>query len=319
MSDEKVLSGCPNEEELEKINKLSRKPLKADEVFSFSVILCDNEIDRDFERFDIDALKELAVLFVGKTGLLDHSMKAGDQSARIYDAQVCFDTERTTSYGDVYTYVKAKAYTVRTAGNADFIAEIDAGIKKEVSVGCRVEHITCSVCGADMSSHECEHLRGKRYGSSVCCGILSKPTDAYEWSFVAVPSQRGAGVTKAHKTNKEKKMDGLDIIKTMTEDTVISTDVAKAMADRIAELEALAADGIEYRNDLRKQIEKYALVAVPKLAGFDFVKLCDGLNTNQLCSLKDRLCAQANELLPVTTQLKAHSKPVSSGFTDFKI
>ena len=30
----------------------------------------------------------------------------------------------------------------------------------------------------------------------VCHVVLNQPTDAYEWSFVAVPAQREAGVIK---------------------------------------------------------------------------------------------------------------------------
>ena len=34
--------------------------------------LCDNEIDRDWERFSPETLKGLAPLFVGKSGIFDH-------------------------------------------------------------------------------------------------------------------------------------------------------------------------------------------------------------------------------------------------------
>ena len=43
------------------------------------------------------------------------------------------------------------------------------------------------------------HLRspqGETYDGKLCCGVLSNPVDAYEFSFVAVPAQPGAGVTK---------------------------------------------------------------------------------------------------------------------------
>ena len=36
---------------LEDINRLSRTPLTEAEVYAFSVRLCDNEVDRDGERF----------------------------------------------------------------------------------------------------------------------------------------------------------------------------------------------------------------------------------------------------------------------------
>ena len=51
------------EKELSLINKYSLTELTADDIFAFNVILCDNEIDRDFECFTVDALKSLAELF----------------------------------------------------------------------------------------------------------------------------------------------------------------------------------------------------------------------------------------------------------------
>ena len=36
----------------------------------------------------------------------------------------------------------------------------------------------------------------KEYNGKTCYAILDEVTDAYEVSFVAVPAQRGAGVTK---------------------------------------------------------------------------------------------------------------------------
>ena len=61
------VSGTPTEQELEKINKLSRRILSPEEVFVFSVILCDNEVDRDFERFSDDMLQK----FVSLLGMYD--------------------------------------------------------------------------------------------------------------------------------------------------------------------------------------------------------------------------------------------------------
>ena len=79
-----VLSGAPTPQELELINNYTVKPLSADEVYTFGIVLCDNEIDRDFERFDIPALEKLAELFVGKTGIFDHSMSGRSDGEDIF-------------------------------------------------------------------------------------------------------------------------------------------------------------------------------------------------------------------------------------------
>lgn len=68
-------------EELEQINRLARRELTAEEVYAFSVRLCDNEVDRDGERFEPETLEELAGLFVGKCGIFDHQWSAKGQAA----------------------------------------------------------------------------------------------------------------------------------------------------------------------------------------------------------------------------------------------
>lgn len=181
---------------LGEINKFTRRQVSAEEVYTFPVVLCDNEIDRDGERFSEAALEKLAELFVGKTGIFDHDPKGENQTARIFCCEVRRDENRMTLCGEVYTYLYAKAYMMRTESNRDLIVEIDGGIKKEVSVSCSVKRKVCSVCGADRYDKGCGHVKGRSYGGKLCADILDGPTDAYEWSFVAVPAQTEAGVTK---------------------------------------------------------------------------------------------------------------------------
>ena len=160
------------------------------------MLLCDNEIDRDGERFSLEALEQLKALYVGKTGIFDNDTKGENQTARIYAAELVQEPERVTSAGEVYTFLKGHAYMVRTDANRDLIREIDGGIKKEVSIYCAAVSQTCSVCGSDRRKNPCAHRVGQLYGEKRCHVVLSDVTDAYEWSFVAVPAQREAGVTK---------------------------------------------------------------------------------------------------------------------------
>ena len=44
------LSGAPSEEQLEKINRLTKTKVTAEDVYVFSVRLCDDQVDRDDER-----------------------------------------------------------------------------------------------------------------------------------------------------------------------------------------------------------------------------------------------------------------------------
>ena len=178
--------GMPTAAQLEAINAQAKAALTAQQVYVFSVRLCDDQVDRDGERFDTEALPGLAKLFLGKTGIVDHKWSSDAQVARIFETQVVRE--------DGISYIKAWAY-IRRGGSADeVIADIEAGIKKEVSVGCAMGRVVCSVCGSEYGS--CGHQKGEIYDGAVCCAILKEPMDAYEFSFVAVPAQRDAGVLK---------------------------------------------------------------------------------------------------------------------------
>lgn len=189
------------EEELKAINKYALEPLKAEEVFTFKAVLCDNEIDRVYERFTLKALQDLQKLFVGKTVIKDHWRSADNQVARIYKTELV-QSDKTTKSGELYTQLVAHIYMLKTASNADLIAEIKAGIKKEGSVGCAVSGIICSICGTDNSKSYCRHWPGKSYekegGAETCTFALTGGRDAYEFSLVAVPAQRQAGVSKSY-------------------------------------------------------------------------------------------------------------------------
>ena len=55
-------------EELKKINKFTLEPLKAEDVFVFKMSMCDNETDdRNYEPFNLRALKDMKTLYIGKT------------------------------------------------------------------------------------------------------------------------------------------------------------------------------------------------------------------------------------------------------------
>lgn len=215
---------------LEKINSLTRREFSEKELYIFPVELCNNDIDRDGERFSDAALEQLAELFIGKTGIFDHDPTAANQNARIYDTGVVTDSSRLTKYGQPYKYLRASAYMVRTDDNKTLISEIDGGIKKEVSISCSALRRTCSVCGNSVDG--CSHKKGESYGGQVCHTILDDITDAYEWSFVAVPAQINAGVTKKYDPKKEEKAMEFTPITTREEiDAKISDAVAAAVAD----------------------------------------------------------------------------------------
>ena len=185
--------------EISLINQYTLEDLQPEDVFTFSLVLCDNEVDRDNERFTESALVELARLIRGKTGIFDHNWSAKNQTARIYDTSIVTVSGRKNSLGCPLQQLKAKAYMLDDYANRDLIRAIKGGIIKEVSVGFAVKKCKCSVCGKTMYRHGvCErgHTKGCIENGVLCVGELSEIKDAYEFSFVAVPAQPAAGVSK---------------------------------------------------------------------------------------------------------------------------
>lgn len=306
-------------EDLLLINKFTRRELKEDEVYTFTVTLCDNDVDRDYEAFTVDALKELQKLFVGKTGIFDHNPTSKNQSARIYKTWCEFDSEKKTVFASPYVALKAKAYMVRTENNKSLIEEIEGGIKKEVSVSCKMNKAVCSVCGKELLLNGCEHRKGKKYGDKLCYVSLSQAQDAYEWSFVAVPAQRSAGVTKSF-IREENMEDTLNIIKSAKEDITLSKYQAESLKGYIESLEELKEEALLYRKSLKKDIEKYALIVMPIAARTDeFLKGFENMDVKQLESVRLGLKKQAQGVLPPSVQLRSLKTNKETDYKSYRI
>lgn len=216
-----------------KVNKFTRRELTADEVYIFPVVMCDNELDRDFERFSVDTLRELAEKFIGKTVICDHNRKNANQTARIFSADVVHIPSQKTFDGEDLYQLTCMCYMLKNESTQLIIDNIEAGIYKEVSVNCAVESQKCSICGQEYLGGDCYHYRGNIYDGKRCFLTLSKATDAYELSFVAVPAQPGAGVTKWYKGDDTAKKKGL--IKNMSYE-----ETKKALAELGVDLDGIA-------------------------------------------------------------------------------
>ena len=246
--------GMSAEDELALVNSYSRRELAPEEVYLFSVTLCDNDIDRDFERFTKEALIEMEKLFVGKTGIFDHEPSAKNQKARIIACKTEPAEGKITAAGDPMYRLVARAYIPRTDANKELIEAIDSGIVKEVSVGCSMGRTLCSVCGRDIRSPLCEHSKGQVYKGKLCYGELCEPRDAYEFSFVAVPAQRAAGVMKSAVKEKDmeewyKSLEGKGEVR-------LSGDEAGKLRNYITELKRDSNYAKAYREELFEKVKK---------------------------------------------------------------
>ena len=269
--------GTPTKAQLEAINVQAKAELTEEQVYVFSLRLCDDQIDRDGERFDTAALPALAKLFIGKTGIVDHKWSSDSQVARIFQTQVVCE--------EGISYIKAWAYIRRGGAGDEWIADIEAGIKKEVSVGCAMGRSVCSVCGGDYGS--CGHRKGEHYDGELCCAILREPLDAYEFSFVAVPAQRGAGVLKG--------MGRALSLKELADEFGVQEEYRG--------LAKLARMGQEYQKQLSGEVVRLVLMLGLKLEEPVLRCAVEKLAGQELVQLRDALREQAAEHYPVQLQL----------------
>ena len=269
--------GVATAAQMEKINALAKGTLTEEQVYVFSVRLCDDQVDRDFERFDAAALPELAKLFVGKSGIVDHKWSAGGQLARIFDTEVVS--------GDGVTSIKAWAYIRRGGAGDEWIADIEAGIKKEVSVGCAMGSSVCSVCGGEYGS--CGHRKGETYDGELCCAILRDPVDAYEFSFVAVPAQRSAGVLKG--------MGRRATLKELADEFGVQEEYRNLWKQ--------AKLGQQYQKQLSNEVVRLVLMLGLKLEEPVLRSAAEKLGGAELVELRDALRERAAEKYPIQLQL----------------
>ena len=287
-----VSTGTPDGLQLEAINRQAKGNLTAEQVYVFSVRLCDDQVDRDYERFDTAALPALAKLFVGKTGILDHKWSSDSQVARIFQTQVVQE--------DGISYIKAWAYILRGERADGVIADIEAGIKKEVSVGCAMGRAVCSICGGDYGS--CGHEKGEHYDGQLCCSILKEPMDAYEFSFVAVPAQPAAGVLKG--------MGGKQpCLKELADEFGAQAEYRKLFQDALL--------GQQYRKELEEDVVRLCL-ALDLGAEYDTLRgiVCHAAH-GDLLGLRKALQGKMQEMYPVRSQLhpaQSGEAAIESGF-----
>ena len=189
----RLLKAAVDEGELALINAQALRPLTAEEVYTFRLAACNNQVDRDLERFTETTLEELAGLFVGRPVLMDHDWSAGSQTARVYAAGV--EPMPGTEGGE---QLVLRCYMPRLHGNGDTISAIESGLLRECSVGVAVAGAICSICGADRTTTWCEHCKGVEYDGKLCYIELTEARDAYEVSLLPVPAQPAAGVVKRY-------------------------------------------------------------------------------------------------------------------------
>ena len=146
----------------------------------------------------------------------------------------------------------------------------------------------------------CGHQKGESYDGQVCCAILREPMDAYEFSFVAVPAQREAGVLKALHSGKS--------LKELAENF-------GAQAEYRA-LYTMAQLGKQYQKQLQDDVVRLGLALELGAPEPVLCSIAQTAKAEDLLALKSALEERFAELMPVCTQLGGSGKEekLESGF-----
>lgn len=172
-----------SEKQLEKINKFTRRNLSADEIQIFKIILCNNDIDKDYNCLSNDAIESLKELYIGKTTSL--LMDDGKNIlARIFDTEIITDSSIKTETGEDYKYLMASLFIIKSDENLPYLSKFSGAENNYGTISYSVNTKECSICHCNQNRMSCEHIKGKTYEGNLCYTILKDVMDAYEWDWV---------------------------------------------------------------------------------------------------------------------------------------
>jgi hypothetical protein len=260
-------AGSPSTDQLKVINLFALAELNADSVYVRTAYLAHNAIDRDGEVFDDAVLADFARTLPGKGLFRKHPAgwdgDSGPGVGRWHYAKVrdmSLDEAREALGEPNLKFpastqraklLEASFYIPRSGKNTDLIADIDAGVAGDVSIGFRA---------ADRSTIDDGN------GNRIALRILG-PAEAMEGSLVWLGAQPGARVHKNAQRSQETDMDLKQENETLkTENATLKAikDKFEAIAKAVGELFAndpkalLVAvnDGKAFRTDLLDRIIK---------------------------------------------------------------
>ena len=318
-----VSTAANDVKDIDLINKHTIVPLTEDDVFTFKIRLCDNEIDRVFDGMTDKFLEEFKEKGSNLTGISNHDWSSNNQVSRLYDTEIITDNTKTNKIGEPYKYVLGKAYTLKRF--EEYIEKISAGLLKETSVSFESYGDTCSICGAETVKGEdniaiCPngHVMGQMYDGKLAYNVVDNLTDIFEWSLVAVPCQRDSGVvskslnsvTASNKDVVDKdsnRLGGLGIMKKknfilsrLFKSKAFEADENKELVDEVMKVTDSDEDVTE--DDINKLIDENAKLINENEGLKAKVK---ALEDEKVCGEKQAIVEKAiDELNPLTPVVK---------------
>lgn len=204
--------GEPTPAQLEKINRIAKRPLSKDEVFIYPHKMAgDMVIPERYIQLSIPLLK----IFVqnandGVAFLLDHSWagfgrpKPALPYGRVFEGWLgkewLMEGETVSFNGSVYIVRGQEKDGISTDS---IISDIETGVLFDTSIGWGADKFECSICGEDIRNvFKCPHIPGKKYvidedtnEVKLCYAIAKPPGYLMEDSAVFDGAYPGAGAS----------------------------------------------------------------------------------------------------------------------------
>lgn len=211
----------PTSEQLAKINKFTKSPISADDVYVHGFrMLGTGYIPSRFLTFDA-SLMDIYLANVNNGDVVqiaDHTFGGyGDAVTlpfgRFFEGELVQDNGKVQLDGTMFMPKGAKTY-IGNYTTDDIDQQIDAGILFDSSVSVKWGFSECSICHNDIRDYEqCRHWPGKFYdveggAQRVQCTVIAKPRPAHddscmiENSIVCAGAYPDAGVLSAKPPNE---------------------------------------------------------------------------------------------------------------------
>lgn len=226
--------GTPTAGQLEKINTLAKRPLKAEDVFVFTdKAVGDGLIPGRLMRihksllevFREDARRGVSLMLDHPWAGLFAKPKPAYAYGRTFDSVIRKTMDNSLT--DETWALFVDHYIVRGRekdglSTDQIIADIEDGVFFDTSIGFGNDTYICSICGEDyMDYGKCKHYRGQEYDGEICSIILKPPGFLMENSLVFDGAYPGAGVLSAMGSTRdiENNFDPVEDIKGFKEGT----------------------------------------------------------------------------------------------------
>lgn len=204
--------GEPTPAQLEKINRIAKRPLSKDEVFIYTHKMAGDMIIPDrFIQLSVPLLEIFAKnANDGVSFLLDHSWagfgrpKPALPYGRVFEGWL---SKEGLMQGETISF-NGSTYIVRGTekdgiSTDSIISDIETGVLFDTSIGWGANKFECSICGEDIRNvFKCPHIPGKKYvidedtnEVKLCWAIAKPPGYLMEDSAVFDGAYPGAGAS----------------------------------------------------------------------------------------------------------------------------